>query len=304
MKLVSVITVNFNHSHVTEALLQSLFQLNDYPAIEIIVVDNGSVINPIPEWQQKYSDVRFIRSERNTGFAGGNNIGIHAAKGDYLFLINNDTEVTPNLISSLVQLLEQHPKIGIVSPKIRYFDQPDILQYAGYTPVNYFTGRNACIGQFEQDKGQHDFRSGPTAYAHGAAMMVRRAAVERAGLMRENYFLYYEELDWSERIRRAGYEVHVYMHALIYHKESISVGKRSALKEYFMVRNRILFVRRFAPLWSFLIFCLYYPLVVVPRNMIQYIREGNASFIPVLLRAIGWHFTHRSDSDDTGFSLN
>ncbi len=303
MKLVSVITVNFNHGHVTEALLQSLHQCNDYPAIEIIVVDNGSAVNPVPGWQEKYPDVHFIRSEINTGFAGGNNIGIGAAKGDYLFLINNDTEVTETLIRSLTDVMGGRPDIGIISPKIRYFDQPGMIQYAGYTKVNYLTGRNACIGQFEQDEGQYDHLSGPTAYAHGAAMMVRREALQKAGLMRENYFLYYEELDWSERIRRAGYEVHVCMQALIYHKESVSVGKKTSLKEYFMNRNRILFVRRFAPLWVFFLFCCYFVAVVAPRNIFGYIREGNKDFISVLFKAIGWHFSHHPDSNDTGYPV-
>ncbi len=303
MKLVSVITVNFNHGYVTEALLHSLQHHNDYPEIEIIVVDNGSDTNPVPGWQAKYPGVRFIRSEVNTGFAGGNNIGIRAAKGDYLFLINNDTEVTETLIRSLTEVMDRHPDVGIISPKIRYFDHPEILQYAGYTKVNYITGRNVCIGQFEQDEGQHDTRSGPTAYAHGAAMMVRRQALDKAGLMTENYFLYYEELDWSERIRRAGYEVYAHMQALIYHKESVSVGKKTALKEYFMNRNRILFVRRFASPGAFIVFCCYFAAVVVPRNIYNYIREGNTHFIPVLFKAIGWHLTHRPDSSDTGYPV-
>ncbi len=303
MKLVSVITVNFNHGYVTEALLQSLQERNDYSEIEIIVVDNGSEVNPVPGWKQQYPGVQFIRSEVNTGFAGGNNIGIRAAKGDYLFLINNDTEVTKSLIGTLVDTMDRYPEIGIISPKIRYFDHPETLQYAGYTKVNYITGRNACIGQFETDRGQYDNRSGPTAYAHGAAMMVRREAMDEAGLMAENYFLYYEELDWSERIRRVGYEVYVQMQALIYHKESVSVGKKTALKEYFMNRNRILFVRRFASLWTFIVFCCYFVAVVAPRNIFNYIREGNVDFIPVLLKAIGWHFTHRPDSKETGYPV-
>lgn len=303
MKTVSIITVNFNQPLVTEALLLSIKARSSYPALEVIVVDNGSSVNPVPEWEKKYPDVIFIRSERNRGFAGGNNLGIRQATGDYFFLVNNDTEFTENLVEKLLQTLENNPVIGVISPKIHYFDHPGMLQYAGYTPMNYYTARNLCIGQFEMDEGQYDQQSGRTGYAHGAAIMLRREVVEKAGLMAENYFLYYEELDWCDRIRRSGYEIHVDLKALILHKESVSVGKNTALKEYFMNRNRILFVRKNAPTGIFILFCCYFLLAVVPRNVLQYCRDRKFEFIPVLWRAISWHFTHQQDSMDLGYRL-
>nr|HPH38191.1 glycosyltransferase family 2 protein [Sediminibacterium sp.] len=247
MKRVSIITVNFNHSYVTDELLNSIRDKNSYVNIEIIVVDNGSADNPVPQWQIKYPEANFIRSEINLGFAGGNNLGLAAATGDYLFFVNNDTEFTEGLIDILVNTLNSHPSIGVISPKLLYYDQPTMLQYAGYTPMNYITARNSCIGQFETDQGQYDQLVGPTGFAHGAAMMVTREAIEKAGPMAENFFLYYEELDWADRIRHNGFEVWVNMKATIFHKESVSVGKKSALKEYYMNRNRILFIRRNAP---------------------------------------------------------
>lgn len=303
MKLVSIVTVNFNHSHVTEALLESISSKNTYPALEIIVVDNGSKENPVPGWMVKYPDVTFIRSDKNMGFAGGNNIGLEVAKGDYLFLINNDTEITGGLISTMVDYMEAHPQVGMASPKIHYYSNPGMLQYAGYTEMNYYTARNACIGQFEEDKGQYDNLTGPTGYAHGAAMMVRREALMKAGPMAENYFLYYEELDWAERFRKSGYEVHRVMQALILHKESISVGQASPLKEFFMNRNRILFIRKNTSLLTCFIFCCYFTAVVVPRNILQYIRNKQTAFIKVLLSAVWWNMTHVTDSRDLGYKL-
>jgi GT2 family glycosyltransferase len=304
MKLVSIITVNYNHSHLTEALIESIRNTNDYPAIEIVVVDNGSNLNPVPEWQDKYPHVVFIRSDKNLGFAGGNNLGINNAQGDYLFLVNNDTEFTPGLIGSMVQYMDKDERIGVASPKICYYEQPERLQYVGYTPMNYYTCRNACIGQYQQDVGQYDAHAGDTAYAHGAAMMIRREVISKAGFMPENYFLYYEELDWCERIRRAGYSITINTQALIYHKESMSVGKQTLLKEYFMNRNRILFIRRNATPLACTVFYCYFFTMVVPRNVIVYIRNKQFGFIKALAKAIWWNITHRSTSNDLGYTFN
>lgn len=297
MKLVSIITVNFNHEYLTQELLASISSFNDYEKIEIIVVDNGSSLNPIPKLALLNPGVTFIRSEINLGFAGGNNIGIQKAKGEYLFLVNNDTEFTPGLIKTLVDQLSGNAVIGVISPKILYWENKDILQYAGFTNMNYVTARNKCIGLNEIDNGQYNNLTGNTAYAHGAAMMVRREVVDKAGLMSENFFLYYEELDWFEKIRKAGFEIWVCMQASIYHKESMSIGKKSALKEYFMNRNRILFIRRNARLTTIILFYFYFLIVVTPKNIVQFIRKKNYSFIPVFFKAIWWNFTNTVNSN-------
>lgn len=301
-KKVSIISVNYNHSHVTDAMLDSVYAYNTYAPLEIIVVDNGSKDNPVPAWQQKYPGVTFVRSEANLGFAGGNNLGIQHATGDYLFFINNDTEITPGLIETLVATLEQHPECGIISPKIRYYDKPDMLQYAGFTPMDYYTCRNKCIGQFETDNGQYDNLTGETGYIHGAAMMLPRTAMEKAGLMPENYFLYYEEMDWCEKVKRAGYTIRINMQALIYHKESISVGAKSAMKEFFMNRNRILFIRRNCGFATRAIFWTYFLCVVTPRNILSYLKDKQP-FTGVLLKAIWWNMTHDSNSNDLGYPV-
>ncbi|MDT3404199.1 glycosyltransferase family 2 protein [Mucilaginibacter terrae] len=307
MKLVSIITVNYNQSYITEQLLASVAATNTYQNIEIIVVDNASKDNPVPAWTTQYPDITFIRSDVNLGFAGGNNLGVKAAKGDYLFFVNNDTEFTEGLVAGLVKIMDENPKVGMVSPKIRYFDQPTLLQYAGYTPMNYYFMRNSTIGQFEEDKGQYDNYTGPTGYIHGAAMMVRREAIEKGGLMAENFFLYYEEMDWNDHIRRAGYQIWVEPKTLIYHKESVSVGRVSGLKEYFMNRNRILFIRRNAPsALAIMIFYVYFIVLVTPRNIINYNHKGSEykGFTALLLKAIWWNFTNAKNSTNLGYKLN
>ena len=304
MKKVSIVTVNFNQPAVTEDLLLSIEKTNSYANIEIIVVDNASKVNPVPEWSVKYPAAKLIRSDKNLGFAGGNNLGIKEATGDYLFLVNNDTEFTPGLINKLVDVLNNNADAGMISPMIKYYSDKHLIQYAGYTAMNYYTCRNNCIGFKQSDNGQFDHITGPTAYCHGAAMMIRKEAIDKAGLMNENFFLYYEEVYWAEQIIRAGYKAWVCTDALIYHKESVSVGKKSRLKEYFMNRNRILFIRRNAPFFKMLIFYIYFLLLVVPRNVIAYIKTKNYNFIPMLFKAVWWNFSNSKNSNNLGYPIN
>jgi GT2 family glycosyltransferase len=303
LNFVSIITVNYNHNHVTEEFLEAFYHTNDYLQYEIIVVDNGSLINPIPEWEYKYPSVQFIRSEINLGFAAGNNVGIANAKGDFFFLVNNDTEFTPGLIQTLVNTLMENPKTAMVSPKIRYFQNKSILQYAGYSEMNYYTARNKCIGQFEKDFGQYDKGAQVTGFGHGAAMMVTKMAIESVGLMRENYFLYFEELDWAARMKKQGFDIRINFQTVIYHKESISVGANSALKTYFMNRNRILFIRQNARIDQQFVFYMHFICVVMPRNIFNYLKIGNFVFIPILFRAFFWNLTNKKTSQNLGYKL-
>lgn len=303
MKLVSIITVNFNQPRVTEDLFASIAAIKIDIPFELIVVDNGSNENYVPRWQIAYPEFTFIRSETNLGFAGGNNVGIKAAKGDCLFLVNNDTEFTQGLVEALADTLDKHPSTAIVSPKIHYFTDKEIIQYAGFTKMNFFTCRNSCIGLHEKDNGQFDKASGPTAFAHGAAMLVRTTALAKAGLMAENFFLYYEEMDWCERFKRAGYAIEVNMQALIYHKESISVGKNSMLKEYFMNRNRILFIRRNASGFQNMVFWVYFLAIVTPRNILSYLKNKQGGFAGALRKAIWWNITHKVTSNELGWPV-
>jgi GT2 family glycosyltransferase len=295
---VSIVTVNFNQPQITEELLATIPGI---AGVEVIVVDNGSSVDYTSQWSKKYPQFKFIRSELNLGFAGGNNIGIKDAAGEYLFLVNNDTELTPGLIEKLVSVLDEHPEVGMVSPMIKYYQDKELIPYAGFTPLNFYTCRNSCIGLREKDNGQYDNYIGPTAYCHGAAMMVRKAAIEKAGLMKENFFLYYEELDWAEHIKNAGYQAWLCTPALIYHKESVSVGKNSRLKEYFMNRNRILFMRRNAPVFKKAVFYCYFLAFVVPRNIVSYVQEKNYNYIPTLIKAVWWNFTNSKNSKNLGY---
>ncbi|MBC8154484.1 MAG: glycosyltransferase family 2 protein [Bacteroidetes bacterium] len=289
--LVSIITVHFNQIDVTLALLQSTRQLL-HRNVEILVVDNGSVEQPLtPALLAPFPNARLITSADNLGFAGGNNLAMKQAKGDFFLLINNDTEVTPDLIGELLRPAASDATIGVVCPKIRYFSQPDMIQYAGYRPLNVLTGQTTCYGTHQADVGQFD-QSGPTAFAHGAAMLIARAVWERVGGMHEPYFLYYEELDWSHRIRRAGFTIYYQATALIYHKESISVGKASPNKVYYLTRNRLYFMRRCTTPAQRRLFMLYFGFVALPKHLLAYTLQGRFDYLTAFGRGVIWNITH------------
>lgn len=297
--LVSLITVNYNQLAVTCEMLDSLKDLS-FKDYEVIVVDNGSKEDPKAHLNKHYPDVKLIMSGDNLGFAGGNNLGIKACKGKYQFFINNDTELTEGLIEKLLALFERIPKLGVVCPKICYFNedpqnQADVIQYVGSTPVNPYTARNKTLGELEEDRGQYkEARSTP--YAHGAAMMIPTKVIEEVGLMPEDFFLYYEELDWCEMFRRAGYQIYVEPNAKIYHKESISVGKMSTLKTYYLTRNRILFMRRNKSGFQLLIFSLFLMFFTIPKNVLMYMVKGDFEHLKVFLKAIWWNVSNGTNS--------
>ena len=236
----SFITINYNGLKYTDELIKSIPFNNE---MEVIVVDNASTQNEASIIAERYPQVKVIRSPHNLGFAGGNNLGIKEAKGKYILLINNDTYFKEYNIAPLIERLESSDKIGIVCPKLCFAWGNNPIQYAGYTPLSPITVRNRAIGFGEEDHGQYDLPH-PTPYAHGAAMLIKREAINKVGLMPECFFLYYEELDWSMIFTRAGYEIWYDPACTVYHKESQTTGQNSPLRTYYITRNRLLLVKR------------------------------------------------------------
>lgn len=293
--LISIITINYNSLRVTCELLESTKKLT-YRNFEIIVVDNASKEDPTETITSHFPEVKLLVNTKNLGFAGGNNSGMALAKGDYIFIVNNDTEVTENLLEELLKPFQQDESIGVVSPKIRYFDHPNIIQYAGFTVINPITGRNKTIGDKEYDQGQYD-KPSYTPYAHGAAMFLKREVIEKVGMFADVFFLYYEELDWSARIQQAGFQIQYQPGAVIYHKESISVGKSSTLKTYYLTRNRILFMRRNIKGFSKLMWPAFLILFSIPKNSIKFFISGNIDHLKAFWKALLWNIQHFKSGD-------
>lgn len=283
-KLLSIITVNYNGLKDTCELIESL-PLND-ESLEVIVVDNASYKEEATVIAQQFPQVKVIRSHQNLGFAGGNNLGIQAAKGKYLFFLNNDTVIhQPSTISHLINRLESSEKIGMVCPKIRFTWDNQPIQYAGYTPLSQITLRNQAIGFGEDDHGQFD-NPHPTPYAHGAAMMVKREVIEKAGMMPECYFLYYEELDWSLMIRRTDYEIWYEPACTIFHKESQATGQQSPLRTFYITRNRLLFAKRNIKRGVRLLTYLYLIGIVAPKDIFINIIHGRIDLCKAIFKGI------------------
>ena len=299
--LISVIALNYNQAQVTCEFLQSLQKVT-YPNLEVIIVDNNSVEDPTQKFKEIYPAAQIVRSPENLGFTGGNNLGMKLSQGEYAFIVNNDTEVTEDIFERMLEGFSVDVNVGVVSPKIRYFDQPERIQFAGFTSINPFTGRNSGIGQLEIDEGQHD-EGRISPYANGAAMLVKREVIDNVGIFPEHFFIYYEELDWSSQITRAGYKIYYQPKALIFHKESVTMGRESAIKAFYHNRNRILFMRRNFSRFQLTCFYLFFSLLTIPKTFLKYIIKGQWEHLRSFYQALTWNLRYKNPEKDRRTSI-
>ena len=285
--LVSIVTINYNNTQITLELLLSISECT-YKKVQVIVVDNGSIENPTERINSEFPGVEVIRSNKNLGFSAGNNLGLRQAKGELIFFVNNDTLFAENLIEELIKPFYEIKNLGIVSPKVIYYDSPNLIQYAGSTEISSLTGRNKVIGQGQIDDDEI-YKSGLTYFAHGAAMIIRKNLLKKIGGFPDVYFLYYEELDYSIRLRRAGYKIYYNNKAVIYHRVSYSVGEESPLKIYYMTRNRILFMRRNFPVLKYFVFVLFFTFFSLPKNTFKYFSRFQLNSLTAFYKAIIWN---------------
>lgn len=287
--LVSFITVNYNSTHDTIEFLLSCEKLN-YKNIEVFVVDNASKVDPAKEIKESFPWVKYIRSEKNLGFAGGNNLAVRQATGEYLFFLNNDTLLFPDFLDNIIEFMQSHPDAGMASPKV-LFGNGTTIQYAGTTEIN-FLGRGNRIGLHEEDHGQYN-KNYKTVYGHGAALIVPKKVVDEAGEMPEVFFLYYEEHDWCERVKSRGYNMYYIGTSSILHKESMSTGgDESYTKVYYLNRNRLLFMRRNFSGFKLIAGVLYFYIISVPKNFLKYLIKGKMKLANGILKGAIWNLTH------------
>ncbi len=269
MKTVSIIILNFNGSKDTLECLKSVEKLviNNYK-LQVVVVDNGSTdgnIDAIRNFQFSIFNFQFIKNKENLGFSGGNNVGIRYARdknADYILLLNNDTIIDKHIVSELLKVAESNEEIGIVAPKI-YFakghefhknkykenERGKVIWYAGGV-IDWNNVIGVHKGVDEVDKGQHE-KTEETNFASGCCMMVKKEVFQKVGFLEKKYFLYYEDSDFSERIKKAGFTIMYAPLAFLWHKNAGSTGgSGSKLQDYYITRNRMLFGMRYAPFRS------------------------------------------------------
>lgn len=293
--LISIITLHFNQLQATLDFLDSSALLT-YPFFEILVCDMASQDGAEAFIKSgRYRNTKYFRSNKNLGFAGGNNWGLKNAKGDFVFFVNNDTLLNENLLQTLLEPMLTNSLIAAVSPKIRFFQPPQRIQYAGFTKMNMLTGRGFSIGEGKEDRGQFNV-SGSTWGVHGCAMMVRRSVIDKTGMFPERFFLYYEEWDWSARALKAGFLLWYSSESSILHKGSLSLGNHSPLKNYYLTRNRILFMRRNATAGQFFIFVLFFTFVSIPKTVIQLSLLRRFRELRFFFRGTFWNLVNNSSS--------
>ncbi|HLJ61981.1 MAG TPA: glycosyltransferase family 2 protein [bacterium] len=240
--LVYVVIVNWRGWRDTLACLASLGKLN-YPRYKIVVVDNGSGDDSVARIRAAHASVTLLETGCNLGFAGGNNVGIRHALSDgatYIWLLNNDTVVDPNALTAMVAVAEADAHVGAVGVVLLDMTSPDRIQAWGGGHVNMWLGRSRyCAAPTP---------AGRLDYLSGASMVVRADVFRRIGALDDGFFMYWEDTDFAFRLRRSGYRLAVAEHARVWHKESASTGKNSAVLDAYFSASAVRFFRRYAPL--------------------------------------------------------
>lgn len=234
--------LNWNQKDLTCECLASLAQL-DYPDYEIVVVDNGSADGEAQAIQSRFPSATILQNETNLGFAEGNNVAIRYALAhgaDYVFLLNNDTMVEPQMLARLIEVADGEGRVAIVGPKICYWNEPQTVWSAG--GVLEARAMPVMLGMDETDNGQHDTLR-EVDWVTGCALLIKASVVRRIGLIDARFFIYFEESDWCSRARRAGFKILYVPEARMWHKIQPGQQALSPRHVYLMTRNRLLFLR-------------------------------------------------------------
>ncbi len=271
---VAIVVLNWNGAKDTVECLESIYQ-NTYSAFEVVLVDNGSKVDSIQRIEayvngkepvqskfftynpnnkplrlirpakQKISlqfngELILIENPANLGFALGTNVGIQIAQkqqADYIMLLNNDIVVEKNFLAELVDYAEANPDVGVAGPTIYYYSRPDVVDFAGENLTKWRVKGKEFTTPSKQPREVDKIE--------GSCMLIRRAVLDKVGLLYPGYWAYWEETDLCFRAKKAGYRVAYVPTSRIWHKVAGSTGGEGNLRrEYFLNRNRLLFARR------------------------------------------------------------
>lgn len=234
--LISIIIVNYNGAKFLSGLLRSLAD-QDGVHPEVLIVDNGSQDNSKSLVELHYPTAHWIEIGYNSGFSHANNVGIQQATGEFIMLLNNDTELAAHCLSAfLLSIKDDGAKVGMWNGKVLFFHQRDTIDNTGH--LIYPDGLNRGRGRLQQDYGQFDHNL-DIAFPSGCAGLYRRKVFDQIGMLDERFFMYGEDADLGLRARLSGWECRYVPQAVILHHSSATSGQYSAMKAFFVERNRI-----------------------------------------------------------------
>ncbi len=242
---VAIVILNWNGLKDTLGCLKSLRSI-DYPNYEILVIDNASTDTSSTEIPKNYPDIQMLFLEENLGFVGGNNVGMRYIKersdAEYVLLLNNDTVVSPDFLTRLVETMEVDDRVGIVSPLILYYDLPDTIWSAGgiLDRTRWQTWMR-MIGEKETSLG--DSSTQTVDFVTGCCLLIRKTLIDEVGMLDDRFFAYYEDVEWCDRVSKAGKLIHLVPKSRIWHKVSPERRAASPIVHYYMTRNRLLFMK-------------------------------------------------------------
>jgi hypothetical protein len=245
--LVSIIIPHWRGQKILQRSLSSLQRIS-YRPVEILLIDNGCDDGSMAEVQHKFPDVRVIVAERNLGFAGGCNLGLHLAAGKYALLFNDDAEATPDFLEPLVEIMESDPQVAACQPKIRSLEFPEKFDYAGANGgfLDVF-GFPFCRGRIfmtlEDDRGQYDERC-DLFWASGACCLLRLSALQQVGLLDVDFFAHMEEIDLNWRLHLAGYRVVSAPDSVVRHHAGSTLHPDKPYKIYLNHRNSLIMMMK------------------------------------------------------------
>jgi GT2 family glycosyltransferase len=243
--LIRAVIVNFNGYQDTIECLASLKSQIDVKW-EPLILDNGSSNDSVSQIKAAHPNVEMLVMDTNLGFSGGNNVAIkHVLDNgcDYVFLVNNDTTMEPDCLRNLLECAKAHPDAAVITPAIYLYSDQTRPWFTG-SAMNIAEG--IVTNKTDDVRTQNITRPFDTAYANGCAMLVRAEVMRKLGGFDERFFCYWEDTDWSFRAKEQGYRCLVCPTAILYHKVSSTIKKKSNHLAYYMTRNQLLFVSKHA----------------------------------------------------------
>jgi len=242
-----LVSVIIPHYAGTEILIQCLATLNSSsvePEFEVILVDNASSDGSVVEAQRKFPNIRVLHLDENQGYAGGCNRGIEVARGKYVMLLNDDTEIDAACVSELAQTAEKDPTVAACQPKIRSLREPSQFEYSGAAGglmdvYGYPFSRGRLMDDVEVDEGQYD-EPVEIFWASGVCMFIRKQVLDEVGAFDETFFAYMEEIDLSWRFHLAGHRVVYVPTAVVYHIGGYSLERKNVRRMFLNHRNSMI----------------------------------------------------------------